>query len=330
MRDVARIANVSLSTVSRVVNGNTVDAVLAARVADAIALLDFRPNLVASSLRRADGLSSIAGLVLEDVGNPFFSAIHRGVEEVLRTRGILTFAGSSDEDPARERELAQAFAARGADGLIISPAGGEQSYLMRDRDAGLILVFIDRPPHLIDGDFVVSDNPAGADQACEHLVRRGHRHIAYLGDREQVFTATERLRGYRAALARHGIAEEPELIVQNLFQPGDAHRATRELMLRPERPSALFTSQNLITMEAVTALHELGLHRDIALVGFDDVPLSNVLEPALTVVAQDPFAIGRRAGQLLIERMDGDRRQPEHAVLPVALIERGSGEISPA
>src|SRR4051794_31001228 len=211
MRDVARVASVSLSTVSRVVNGNPVDATLAARVEDAIGVLDYRPNLVASSLRRSDGLSSIAGLVFEDVANPFFSAIHRGVEEVLRTRGILTFAGSSDEDPARERELAEAFAARGVDGLIISPAGGQQNYLARDRDAGLILVFIDRPPRFIEGYFVVSDNVGGAQRGCEHLLKHGHRRIAYLGDREQVFTARERFDGYRAALRRHATPEDAGL-----------------------------------------------------------------------------------------------------------------------
>jgi LacI family transcriptional regulator len=119
-------------------------------------------------------------------------------------------------------------------------------------------------------------------------------------------------------------------VFQNLFRPGDAYRVTQELMSQPDRPTALFTSQNLITIEAVTALHELGLEHEIALVGFDDVTLANVLDPPLTVIAQDPFALGRRAAELLIARMDGDQSVPKHALLPVTLIERGSGEIAPA
>jgi LacI family transcriptional regulator len=329
MRDVAQLARVSLSTVSRVVNGSPVDATLAARVQDAVAILGYRQNLVASTLRRSSGVSSIAGLVFEDVANPFFASIHRGLEEVLRTRDILTFAGSSDENPDRERQLAEAFAARGADGLVISPAGGEQSYLARDRDAGMFLVFIDRPPRHIDGDFVVSDNFDGARRGCEHLIAHGHRRIGFLGDRKEIYTATERLRGYIAALNRHGIPEDPDLIRHDLFRPGDARAATRELLEQPEPPTALFTSQNLISIEAVTELHELGLHHRVAMVGFDDIPLANVLDPGVTVVAQDAFAIGIRAGELLIARLDGDEDPPKDAILPVALIERGSGEIPP-
>jgi len=327
MRDVARLAGASLSTVSRVVNGSPVDAALAARVQDAIAVLGYRPNLVASSLRRSDGISSIAGLVFEDVANPFFSAIHRGLEEVLRTRDILTFTGSSDENPDRERKLAEAFAARGVDGLVISPAGGEQSYLTRDRDAGLILVFIDRPPRHIDGDFVVSDNVGGAEAAVQHLIAHGHRRIAFLGDRAEIYTASERLRGFRIALERKGLPYDPLLVVQDLFRPGEANAATRELLRSPEPPTALFTSQNLITIEAVTALHELGLHHDVALVGFDDIPLANVLDPPVTVIAQDAFAIGRGAAEMLITRIDGESGPPRRAVLPVHLIARRSGEI---
>ena len=122
MKDVASLAGVSLATVSRVVNGNDdVRADLAARVQDAVEVLGYRRDLMASTLRRTDRLSSTIGLIIEDVANPFFSAVHRGVEDVAREHGVLTFAGSSDEDPDRERELAEAFGARGVDGLIIVP-----------------------------------------------------------------------------------------------------------------------------------------------------------------------------------------------------------------
>src|SRR3954467_10546178 len=146
MREVAAVAGVSLSTVSRVVNGGGgVRADLAERVRDAVELLGYRHNLAASTLRRADRQSASIGLIFEDVSNPFFSAVHRGVEDVARERGVLTFAGSSDEVPERERELAEAFGSRGVDGLVIVPAATDHSYLLRDRAAGVALVFVDRP-----------------------------------------------------------------------------------------------------------------------------------------------------------------------------------------
>src|SRR3954470_13002841 len=171
MREVAAVAGVSLSTVSRVVNGGGgVRADLAERGRDAGELLGYRHNLTASRLRRAHAQSTTVGLICEDVSNPFFSAVHRGVEDVARARGVLTLAGSSDEEPERERELAEAFGARGIDGLVIVPCAPDQSYLMRDHREGTALVFVDRPPQYMPGDAVLSDNAGGARAAVEHLL----------------------------------------------------------------------------------------------------------------------------------------------------------------
>jgi LacI family transcriptional regulator len=311
-----------------VVNGGpTVRPDLAERVQRAVDLLGYRHNLTASALRRADGQSASLGLIFEDVSNPFFSAVHRGVEEVARERGVLTFAGSSDEEPERERQLAESFGARGVDGLVIAPAAADHSYLLRDRAAGVALVFVDRPARFIDADAVLSDNAGGASAAVAHLVAAGHRRIGYLGDRPELYTAAERLRGYREALGRHGIQVEPAL-VHGLSVPSDAYGATRDLLLGPYPPTALFTSQNLITIEAVRALHELGLQRRVALVGFDDVSLADVLEPGLTVVAQDPVALGRTAAELLFSRLDGYDGPSRRVVIDTRLVARGSGELA--
>jgi LacI family transcriptional regulator len=328
MKEVAAVAGVSLSTVSRVVSGGAgVRPDLVTKVREAADLLGYRRDITASTLRRADRLSASIGLVFEDIANPFFSALHRGVEDVARARGVLAFAGSSDEDPRRERELAEAFSARGVDGLIIVPAPGDQSYLLRDRQAGIELVFVDRPGSFIDADAVVSDNAGGTQVAVEHMIAAGHRRIAFLGDRPEVYTARERLRGYRAALARHGIPAEPALVRHPLHRAVNAYERTRELLLRPEPPTALFTGQNLITIAAVRALHDLGLHRTVAHVGFDDVTFADVVEPGITVVAQDPRGLGRRAAELLFARLAGERGASRLEVLPVTFVERGSGEL---
>ena len=327
MREVAAVAGVSLSTVSRVVNGVEVQPELARRVRDAVALLGYRRDLTASTLRRADRVSATIGLLIEDVANPFFSALQRSVEDVAVSRGVLTVAGSSDEDPARERQLAEELLARGVDGLIVAPTGGDQSYLARDRQAGVALVFVDRPPNFLDADIVVSDNAGGAYAAVAHLIRHGHDRIAFLGDRPEIHTAVERLRGYRQALADHGMAEDPGAVRQGLIAPDQARSAVRELLRAPNPPTALFTSQNLITIGAVGVLHELGLQQQIALVGFDDIALADVVDPPLTVVAQDAAGLGRAAAEMLFARLDGDDGPSRRLEVPTTLIERGSGEV---
>lgn len=327
MKDVAAVAGVGLATVSRVVNGTSVRPDLEARVRDAIALLGYSHDHTASSLRRADRLSASIGLIFEDVANPFFGAVHRGIEDVARERGILTFAGSSDADPVRERELAEALSARRVDGLVITPAGTDHSYLSREQAAGAAIVFLDRPPHLLDADVVLSDNRGGADAAVSHLISHGHRRIAILrrGDRPGLHTANERLSGYRRALQRAGIAEDPSLIRSAEAEPA---QVVEELLRSTDPPTALLTTQNVITLEVVRAIHALGLQRDVAHVGFDDVALADVVEPGLTVVAQDPIALGRSAAELLFSRLEGYDGPPRKIIQPTRLIPRGSGEIT--
>jgi LacI family transcriptional regulator len=331
MKDVASLAGVSLATVSRVMNGrDDVRSDLAARVHDAVGVLGYRRDLTASNLRRTDRVSATLGLIIEDVANPFFSSLHRGVEDVARTQGVLTFAGSSDEDPDRERELAEAFSARGVDGLVIVPCSSDQGYLTRDRDAGMALVFVDRPPRFIDADAVVTDNAGGARAAVAHLIAAGHSRIAFLGDRPSVFTAAERRRGYRDALAAAGIPAEPALERVGLVDSAAAELAARELLLAPEPPSAIFAGQNLITIGTMRALRQLGLQREVALVGFDDVTLADMVEPGVSVVAQDPYELGRQAAELLFSRLGGFTGESRQIVVPAQLVARGSGEIEPA
>ncbi|CAA9524754.1 MAG: putative LacI-family transcriptional regulator, partial [uncultured Thermoleophilia bacterium] len=302
---------------------------LAARVHDAARMLGYRHNAAASALRRADGITASIGLILEDVANPFFSAVHRGIEDVARERGYLTFTGSSDEDPQRERGLAAAFAARNVDGLIIAPSPDDHGYLADEQAHGVRFVFVDRPPGFLDADTVVSDNRAGARAAVDQLVAGGHRRIGFIGDRADLFTAAERLAGYRDALAAGGLAHDPWLVRHAGSGGLQAGRAATELLAGPDPPTALFSAQNLITVEVVRVLHALGVHHAVAHVGFDDVTFGDLVEPAITVVAQDPREIGLRAAQLLFERLDGLPGRSRQVVVPTRMIRRGSGEIPP-
>ncbi|HET9736533.1 MAG TPA: LacI family DNA-binding transcriptional regulator [Solirubrobacteraceae bacterium] len=330
MREVAALAEVSLSTVSRVVNGSPpVAPELARRVEQAVAILGYRHDQIAGSLRRANRASATVGLVFEDVANPFFSLIHRAVEDVAAPRSVLTLAGSSDEDPVRERELTEGLLARRVDGLIVVPTPGDHSFLERDVAAGVALVFVDRPPEGVDADSVVSANFEGARAAVSHLIAQGHRRIGFVGDQPDIYTAAERLRGFRAALAEHGIAEDPDLIGHPSFRATDAEAVTAQLLESAAPPTALFSAQNLITVGAMRTVHRLGLQRSIAFVGFDDLPLADVLDPGITVVEQDAYGIGRQAAELMFSRMDGYHGPSRHVTLATPLIQRGSGEIPP-
>lgn len=330
MRDVAARAGVSLKTVSRVVNSEAgVSPALVERVRRAVAELDFRPNVGASSLRRADGKTATVGLLVEDVANPYSSALQRAVEDVAMPRGVVVFSASLDEDPARERELARAFAARRADGLIMVPAGDDQSYLEPEVRAGTAVVCVDRVCSGVDVDSVVTTNRTGAAEGVRHLVAGGHRRIAFLGDRRAVWTASERFAGYVDALTSAGIVVDEAIVVHDLTDPGMADGAVSTLLTRPSPPTALFTAQNLVTIGALRAMRRLGVEHGTALVGFDDFPLADLVTPGVTVVAQDPAAIGRLAASVLFSRLAGDPTPPSVHVVPTTLIRRGSGEIPP-
>jgi LacI family transcriptional regulator len=330
MREVAALAKVSIKTVSRVVNGESgVSPRLARQVTAAAERLNYRHNLTASSLRRSDGRSATIGVVLEDVANPFSSALHRAIEDVAVKRGVLVLAGSSDEDGDRERLLVSAFASRRVDGLIILPSSQDHSYLLAERKAGTAIVFVDRPPAFLDADTVLTDNAAGVRRGIRHLVAQGHRRIAYLGDLHTIATAKERHRGYLEELADQKIAVDESVVRLDLNGIEKAELAVIELLGQPNPPTALFTGQNLITIGAFRALRHLGLHRKVALIGFDDILLADLLEPGITVIAQDPSAIGRTAAEVLFRRLDGDRSPSEHHIVLTRMITRGSGEIRP-
>ena len=238
MKDVAAVAGVSLCTVSRVVNGfPPVAPELAAKVERAVEVLGYRHNHTAGTLRRANGRSRTLGLIIEDVSNPFFSAVHRGIEEVARTRGVITFASSSDEDPQLEHDLIEAVLARRVDGLIVVPTASDHTYLLRDVANGLGLVFVDRPAPSIDADAVLSDNRGGAQRAVEHLIAHGHRRIAYIGPPPILFTAVERFAGYRAALHLGGLAELVRHCVEPRRRARGGRRAARARPTRRPRSS---------------------------------------------------------------------------------------------
>jgi LacI family transcriptional regulator len=326
MKDVAARAGVGLKTVSRVVNeepGVTEETVQ--RVQAAIDALGFRRNDSARLLRK--GRTASIALVLEDLADPFYAPLSRAVEDVARAHATLLLTGSSAEDADREQELVLAFCARRVDGLVIVPASGDHRYLEPEMAAGVATVFVDRPAGRITADAVLTANAAGARDGVAHLVAHGHRRIGFIGDQPHIHTAAERLRGYREAMADAGLPVHDSWVSMGPTGPDRVRDGLLRMLTGPEPVTALFAGNNRVTVTAVRVLADR--ERPIALVGFDDFELADLLRPAVTVVAQDPALIGRTAAQLLFARLEGVARAPRQVELPAALVARGSGELPP-
>ncbi|MCU4186717.1 LacI family transcriptional regulator [Acidiferrimicrobium sp. IK] len=329
IRDVAAAAGVSVKTVSRVVNHERdVAPATEARVQEAIARLGFRRDEAAANLRRLDRSTRVVGLITEDLANPFYSQLAKAVEGVARSHGYLLTVASSDEDATTEREVLSALCERRVDGLIVVPTGTDHSFLTAELAGGLAAVFVDRPALEGRVDSVLAANAQGATTATEHLLAGGHRRIAFIGDNPEIFTAAERHRGYAEAMMAAGAGIDSDLVRQGPHDVAAGAAAFRSLMALPDPPTAVFAGNNRITLGVMRALAEQ--ERSVAVVGFDDFELADMLRPAVTVVAQDIDAMGRTAAELLFRRLGGDRRPAQTVLLGTRLIPRGSGEVPPA
>ncbi|MER7042291.1 LacI family DNA-binding transcriptional regulator [Streptomyces microflavus] len=330
LADVAREVGVSAKTVSRVLNEDgPASARTREQVLAAVAKLGFQPNLMARNIR-VGGPDTTIGLVVPDLANPFFGAVASGIEAVVQDRGLTLLMGSSADDPARERALTDKFLARRISILMVIPSvGSDHSHLKSHRSTGLPVVFVDRPGAGLTTDSVVSSNLAGAQEGVAHLIAHGHRRIGFVGDLPaNLHTRRERLAGYRSALAEAGLPHDRSLVVNAHDQHGASVCTTRLLGLA-NPPTALFAGNNIVALGMVAELAR-SKRKDVAVVAFDDVPLAEALEPALTVVAQDPEEIGRKAAQTALARLDGDRSRARTITVPTRLIVRGSGELTAA
>jgi LacI family transcriptional regulator len=330
MRDVAALAGVGVMTVSRVVNGRgNVGPERTARVCRAIEQLGYRHNHTARNLRLTGQPTAIIGVLVEDMANPFWAELLRAAENVVAEQNCLVLCASSDGEPERERAMIGAFCARRVDGLIVVPCSSDHRYLAPEVRRGTPVVFVDRPPVTVAADTVLSDNFGGARRAVTQLMTHGHTRIGFIGDRRRMYPAAERYRGYLAALSEGGIEADRRLARHNVHSSTAAEHAARELLGSPGAPTAIFTAQHLLTIGTRVALQALGLEREIAQVGFGDVPLGRLVDPGISVMAQSPAALGTLAARMLLNRMRVPDGVPQTVKVPVRLIARGSGELPP-
>jgi LacI family transcriptional regulator len=323
--DVARQAGVSISTVSRVLNGVTsVDPVLAAKVGRAAKQLSYSPNRVARSLRLRQ--NRVWALVISDIRTGvFFADVVRGVEDGAYEAGYSMFLCNADEDPSKEAEYLQLAVAENVAGVILMPADPTTD-LSPLLDTAIPVVLVDRKLPGTQADTVVGDNIAGGTQVVEHLLANGYRRIACVSGPLTTTTGSERLLGYRMALEQAGLAVDDALIRVADFREEGGRRATEELIAQGPRPDAVFVTNNRMTAGALEAIEgaNLAVPDDIAVVGYDELSWAPLLRTALTTISQPAYDLGHESARLLLSRLDGYSGPARTVVLTTSLNVRAS------
>jgi LacI family transcriptional regulator len=320
IRDVARLAGVSVATVSNVLNGGRpVRPEVRAVVLSAVRELGYIPNRLARGLRSRR--SQTLGLIVPDITNPFFSGLVKAIEHSARAEGYQVLLSSSEEDARIEYDLA--LASRQVDGMIVIPTQDSPRYLLRLSEKTPV-VLLDRIGGEDCLDRVGIDNIQAAHHGTQYLISQGHRRIMLLISTLELANIRERVEGYQRALAEAGLQPDPQLVVA-CGRGADAAQVVAGAIAR-RQPSAIFAATNRLSLVAVQAIRELRLAfpQQISLLGFDDFEWSTLLQPYLSTVKQPLEQMGRTACELLLERLAGERSEPRRILLPHTLAVRQS------
>lgn len=330
IKDVAAHADVSVATVSAVINENKyVSPELVQRVQTSIAVLGYQRNSFARGLKTQ--ISHCIGLIIPDLANPFYTNIARGAENVAHAHNYSLILGNTDEDPEKEKKYLQLLESKQADGLIIAVTDHSYAYLQSLPVQNLALVSIDRSLFNLGVDTVMVENKEGASRAVEHLIALGHRRIGLLTGARGIAPTEERLLGYTGALEKHGIPIDPALIVTTRARVEGGARGALQLLTLEERPTAIFMMDGTMAIGALQTIERLGLRcpGDIAIACFDDFVWASIMRPRLTVVDQPTYEIGQQAARLLFDRLQNRERAPKEVRLPTTFIIReSSGALS--
>ncbi len=325
LADVARLAGVSAKTVSRVMSGSTnVSPDTRQEVLAAARRLRFRPNDIASSLRRGSVTTSV-GFVIGDLTNPFYFSVAAGIERELAAQGLIMILAATDEDPGTEERVVGTLLKQRVRALIMVPIAGDQSYLDGERQLGTPLVFVDRPPNNLAGDTVTLDNQPGTAEAVRSLTAIGHRKIAFVCRPGGLYTHQQRLAGYRQAMGEVGVRDTSAWERMEELDGPTEEESVRELISLADPPTAIIAGNN---KASAGALRALGDRRDeFAFIGFDDFDFADTA--GLTVIAHDAVELGRQAARLALERLDNPNGPARTIHIPTLLVPRGSGERPP-
>jgi LacI family transcriptional regulator len=327
MIDVARAAGVSATTVSRVLAGveGASSEKTAIAIRQAASELGYVVNGVASGLRSQQ--TRTVGLVLADVGNPFFGQVASGVENTLSDAGYSVILVNTNNSIEQEKQLVRVLIEKRVDALVVATSAKSGDHIREAVDGGMQVVLVDSELPDIRGDSVVIDNAAAAQTAVQHLLDLGHKHICIVTGRLEASFDSDRLEGYRRALRRVGIEPNPLYCVpgESSFEGG--RRAVTQALSLSKRPTAIFVTNNVMTVGALVAIAECGLSlpRDVSVVGFDDMDWYRIANPPITAIRQPAYEMGRIAAEKLLQNLRRKRQQrPQRFCLEAKLIIRQS------
>lgn len=319
MEDVARAAHVSVATVSRVLNGSpNIREHTRGRVLAAIEELNYRPNRNAQNLRGRR--STLVGVVVPDVANPYFMAVARGCEDVAQKDGLSVIIASTDESPEKERRQLESIVDHGVTRVVLAPAleDGTASDLLSSR--GVRCVLVDRDVASGTYDAVLNDDVAAVTRLVAVLVGAGHREIGVVAGPRRSFTGRVRLEAARQALEAAAIPLPPTRVVIGDFRDGFEYAGVLQLMQQSNRPTAILACNNIMMEGALRAARLLGLRipQDISLVGIADRQFIDLLDPPITVAQQDADTIGRLAMQIMLA--DSVPHERQRLLVPVPIV----------
>lgn len=324
IRDVAREAGVSVATVSRTFSGTQyVRPEVRERVVTAAEKLRYRPNALARSLRVEH--TRTLGLVIPNVGNPFFTAMARAVEDAARGMGYSLMIGNTDEDPAKESEYLNVLMEKRVDGLIVSPARAISPPLEEIAQSGVPVVFLDRYVEGIEAPVVRADGQRAVDGLVEHLVDLGHERLAIISGPPETVPGRERLETFLQGAAERGVPVAEECVRIGDFRRESGLRAMHGLLELDDRPTAVFAANNLMGLGALQTLSRAGVKipGEVSFASFDDVSWFELMTPSVTAIAQPTAELGAAAARMLPMLMEGAER-PESVILEAELVIRGS------
>jgi LacI family transcriptional regulator len=307
LKDIAKRLNISVSTVSRAVNGkDRVDPETRKRVLDMVDELNYKPNEVARNLKT--NTATTIGVVLPDLTNFFFASVFKGIEEVARKNGYTLLLSSTSEDPAFESEYTDIFLQKKVAGLIVATLNPKVTFYKEYSARGIPVVFFDNKPKISENfDFVSIDNEKAGYQLAEYIISLGHRNVAVIGSPLWEETAAERLDGFKRAFEDKGLQIKDEWIyIGKNSQAEEGYKFVKGLLKSKEKIHAVIAVNNLMIYGAIKAIYEHGLKipQDISVAGFDTTDLTGILRPQITCIQQPTMEIGKIACDMLLKKIN--------------------------
>ncbi|HOA40654.1 MAG TPA: LacI family DNA-binding transcriptional regulator [Halanaerobiales bacterium] len=325
IKDIAREAGVSVTTVSRVLN-NKVDVSPKTRqkVLDIINKLNYNPNSIARGL--VMNKTYTIGLIVPDISNSFFAEIAKAIEEEIRSYGYSIIFCNTGNDKKRERESINLLKSKQVDGLIGAFSNASKEEIIALNKSGFPVVQIDRLVEDSQVPSVVVDNTVSGYLATEYLIKKGHKRIAHISGSLDTNTGIRRAAGYKKAMLENGLVVEEDLIIEGDFSQESGYQAMMQIMEENKDLTAVFAGNDMMALGAYRAIYDLGLKipEDISIIGHDDFTLASLVRPALTTMQQPIYEIGELAARVLIDMLKGRKNKEPLIVVNTRLVERSS------